>query len=119
MYFNGTYFNNSVYKLVGIFEENITITSGGGFGTGTTVKCCIGTNEILQIAVFPTTLSNKYKFSANTTIDGEIIDSNRALHDGNWIVAHRGSIVIDDTISYHLSNVLINENFIIRVRFKR
>ena len=119
MYFNESYFNNSIYQLTGIFEENVSITVSSGIGYGVTVDCCNGANEILQIAVFPTTITNKYRFYANETIGGETVDSNRALHTGNWIVAHAGSIVEDDAISYYLSNVQIDESFIVRVRYQR
>ena len=119
MFFNESKLNNTIQQLTGIFEENVTITISSGIGTSATTDCCSGANEILQLAVFPTTPTNKYRFYANTTIGGEVVESDRALHEGNWLIAHRGSIVIDDTISYYLSSVQTDENFIIRVRYQK
>ena len=121
MYFNETKLNETITQLTGIFEENITITVSGGTGTGNTVECCTGANEILQVAVFPTTPTNLYRFNATTTIGGEVLDRHRLpwRHQGDWAVAHRGSVVINDTITYNLYDVSIDENIVVRVRYKK
>lgn len=119
IYLNESYLNYTIDERTGIFEENVTIVVSGGTGTGVTTNCCTGVNEILQIHVYPTSPTNKYRFSANTTTSGEVIDSDRALHTGDWAVAHRGSVVIDETISYYLTNVQIDEQIRIRVRYQR
>jgi hypothetical protein len=119
LHFNESKLNSTVYQLTGIFEENVTISISGGTGTGITVQCCSGYNEILQLGVFPTTITNSYKFSANTTLGGEAVDSDRATHNGNWIIAHSGSVVIGDTISYKITNAAIDEQFIVWVRYQK
>ena len=69
--------------------------------------------------MFPTTITNKYKFSANTSITGEVIDKDLAQHTGNWIVAHAGSVVFDEMINYYVKNALIDETFRVRIRWRQ
>jgi hypothetical protein len=117
--FNETKLNQTVYLLTGIFEETVNITVSGGVGFGTTVDCCTGANEILDVRVTPTTLTNSYKFSANSSITGEMVDADRAQHLGVWWVAHKGIVVTDENINYYITNALIDEVFSVRVRYQR
>jgi len=121
--FNGTHLdefvNSSIEEQTGIFEENVTITVTGGVGTGVTTNCCSGSVEVLNIKVSPATLTTQYKFSANTTSTGQVIDTDRKIHTGDWEIAHRGSIVINENINYYITNANIDENFTIRVRYRQ
>jgi hypothetical protein len=117
--FNETKLNQTVYLLTGIFEETVNITVSGGIGFGTTIDCCTGANEILDVRVTPTTLTNNYKFSANSSLTGEIVDVDRAQHNGVWWVAHKGTVVTDENINYYITNALIDEVFSVRVRYQR
>ena len=119
MYLNESKLNSTIQQLTGIFEENVTITVSGGVGTGVTVDCCTGANEILQVAVYPTTPTNKFRFSANGTVTGEVVDTDRQIHVGDWVISHGGTVVTDDTISYWLTSVQTDENFVVRVRYQR
>jgi len=121
LYNNGSnviFFNET--KLNRIFEENVTFSVSGGVGTGTTTRCCSANSEILEVAVFPLTITNNYKFSANSTITGQVVDTNRATHVGNWIVQHNGVVVpAGEKIQYYVTNANINENFRVRVRWEQ
>lgn len=114
-----SFLNSSIQDYSGIFEETMNITVSGGIGTGTTSDCCVGANEILDIKVTPSTLSNQYKFSSNSSATGESIDTTRKTHEGVWWVAHRGSVVTDENINYYITNANIDEVFSVRVRFQR
>lgn len=116
--FNDTKLNQTIEQLTGIFEENVSFTTSGGNGNGITINAVSGAGEILEIAVFPTTITNNYKFSANTSITGQVIDKDRATHTGNWIIAHAGSVVINEKITYFITNANINELFRVRVRWQ-
>lgn len=108
---------NSTYATIGSVQEenlNITVSSGVGIGTTTTT---FTDEEIIQVAVFPTTEGNTYQFSANTTSGGESVDTNRMTHRGNWTVAHRGSSVTSDTVTYNISSATIDEVFNVRLRW--
>lgn len=118
MYFNESKLNETINATFGLREEYVNITVSGGSGTGTTSECCYPSAEILQVAVFPTTSSNKYRFSANGTTSGEVVDADRKLHEGNWIVGHDGVVLYSETINLYLSNVLIDESFQVRIRWR-
>jgi hypothetical protein len=118
---NDTYINNRVTTVnnsFGIFQEftNITVTGGNGFNF---TNCCSGMAEILNIRVVPLSSTNKYRFYANTSITGEVVDSDRAMHTGTWDIAHRGSVVNNENINYYITNAQINEKFSVRVRYSR
>jgi hypothetical protein len=117
-YFNGSYYNNTVAEQFALREENITITVSGGSGSGVTTDCCSPSGEILQVAVFPTTSTNNYRFSANGTISGDAVDTDRTPHVGDWIVAHRGVVLFDENINLYITNANIDEQFTVRIRWR-
>lgn len=118
IYFNESLLNSTILSLTGIHEEWTQLSVIGGTGTNTTTTCCSQYGEILHLLVVPTTPTNKYRFSAYTTIGNEAIDTDRQLHTGNWSVAHRGSVVMNDTITYSITNAQIDEAFNVRVRWR-
>ena len=118
MYFNESKLNDTVQTLVGLQTEYVNITVTGGIGTGVTIDCCTPQGEIIQVAVFPTTTTNKYRFSANGTISGETVDADRKKHKGDWIVGHDGVTLVNETISLYLTHVNADELFIVRVRWR-
>lgn len=118
IYFNESRLNSTVLDLFGIHEENVSVIVVGGTGTVTTTTCCGPRGEVLQLAVFPTTQSNTYRFEAHTTLGSESVDSDRMAHTGNWTVAHRGSVVMADTITYTITNAQVDETFRVRVRWR-
>ena len=118
MFFNETRLNNTVEDRFGLKEENVTIIVSSGVGSGVTSVCCSPSAEIVQVAVFPTTSSNKFRFSANGTTSGEVVDSDRIRHEGDWLVGHRGVILFNENINYYLTNVQTDENFNVRIRWR-
>lgn len=118
IYLNESYLNETVLDLTGIHSEWTQVMVGGGTGANATITCCGTNGEILQLLVVPTTASNKYRFSAYTTIGLEKVDSDRELHTGNWSVAHRGSVVSGDTVTYSITNVQIDELFNVRITWR-
>jgi hypothetical protein len=118
IYLNETKLNQTINATFGLREEYVNVSVSGGSGTGVTTECCYPSGEILQVAVFPTTSSNNYKFSANGTTSGEVVDANRQTHVGDWIVAHNGVVLFSETISLYLSNVQIDEVLQVRIRWR-
>ncbi len=118
VYFNETKLNDTVQTLVGLQTEYINISVSGGTGINVTINCCYPQGEVIQVAVFPITSTNKYRFSANGTISGEVVDADRKLHKGDWIVGHDGITLANETISLYLTNVNTDELFTVRVRWR-
>jgi hypothetical protein len=118
IHFNDTKLNQTIEQLTGIFEENVTISVSGGVGSGQTTSCCSGSTEILEIAVYPTTITNNYKFYSNTSVTGEVIDQDRATHVGNWVISHAGVVVYDENLNVYIRNALIDEPFRVRIRWR-
>jgi len=114
--YNSTYNSYAYNQSNKIYEENVTINVIAGKGYGQTSTCC-SNGEIIQVAVFPTTIGNIYNFNANQTSDNYAVDTDRIVHTGNWIIAHRGSSIVGDTASYKISNAYINESFRVRIRW--
>jgi hypothetical protein len=124
IHFNETKLNDTINKTLSqiqhYFEENVTFAvNGSGNGYGITVQCCSVPSEILEIAVFPTSSGNKYRFSANTSITGQVVDANLVKHTGTWIVSHGGTVVTNEKITYFVINADTNENFRVRVRWEQ
>ena len=117
--FNETLLNYTIHQLTGIFEETINITVTGGVGTGTTSDCCVMANEILDVRVTPPTGTSAYRFSANSSVTGEIVDTDRNQHVGVWWVAHRGTVVTDENIDYYITNANTDGVYSVRVRYER
>ena len=76
-------------------------------------------SEILEIAVFPTSSGNKYRFSANGSITGQVVDANLVKHTGNWIVSHSGTIISAEKITYFITSADIDETFRVRIRWEQ
>jgi len=99
-------------------EMNITITGGNGSGTFSN-NFTAYPSEVLQLSVFPiTNTSNKYRFQANKTTDGEIVDRDRQEHEGDWIVSHRGTTIFEDSVSFSIIDVVDDGNFTVKVRYR-
>ena len=118
IYFNESLMNQTNDNRYGLKEENVTISVSGGTGSGVTSICCNPSAEIVQVAVFPTTPTNKFRFSANGTISGEVVDTDRIRHDGDWLVGHRGVVLFNENINYYLTNVQTDESFNVRIRWR-
>ena len=104
-------------NIRGFREENITITVSGGIGGGTTSDCCDG-NTVIQITAFPTSESNKYFFNVSGDVSVEVIQSNSSLqHIGTWLASYR--IASNTVLDYNITGATIDEDFIIRARWKR
>jgi hypothetical protein len=120
IHFNETKMNSTITSITGIFEENVTFSVSGGVGTGTTTRCCSANSEILEVAVFPTTITNKYKFSSNSTISSVVVDTDRTKHTGNWIVQHNGVVVPSgENVQYYVTNADTDETFRVRLRWEQ
>jgi len=121
--FNETKLNNTINKTITsiqhYFEENVTFSVSSGKGNSITVQCCSVPSEILEIAVFPTSSGNKYRFSANGSITGQVVDANLVKHTGNWIVSHSGTIISAEKITYFITNADIDETFRVRLRWEQ
>jgi hypothetical protein len=110
--------NQTIYDKIKIHILNTTITVAGGNGYGQTNFTFPNSAEILRVSVFPTTITNQYKFSANTSITGDFIDTDRRTHIGNWKVAHDGSTIENEAINFYITNANIDENFIVEIRYQ-
>lgn len=110
--------NDTIDDRVGIQTETIQITVTSGVGTGSS-SILSGSNEILDIRVTPTSSSNQFRFQANGTTSGDMADRNLREHTGEWHIAHRGSIISGESISYYITSASIDENFNVTVRYKR
>jgi len=118
IYLNESRINLTVQNITGVREEYINITVVGGTGFGTSTEVAIPTGEILQVAVFPLSSNNNYKFSANGSISGDVVDKDRKTHVGDWIVGHKGVTLINEYINLYITNAQIDEEFMIRIRWR-
>ncbi|MEM4245357.1 MAG: hypothetical protein QXR60_04105, partial [Candidatus Nanoarchaeia archaeon] len=118
IFLNESVLNSTVSKLTGIMEEYTNISVSAGTGTASTTLCCFPKAEILQIQVVPATPTNKYRFSAYSTTSYEAVDTDRMMHSGNWTVSHKGSVVIGETVTYSITNALVDEDFVVRLRWR-
>ena len=116
--FNETKLNQTISDKIKIHILNTTISVLNGTGFGQTNFTFPYSAEILRVGVFPTTITNQYQFSANTSITGDFIDTDRKTHIGNWKVAHDGSTIENEAINFYISNVIIDEDFMVEVRYQ-
>lgn len=118
IYFNELLMNETVEDRFALREENVSITVSSGDGNNITIDCCYPSAEILQVAVFPTTITNNYRFEAYGTSSLDVVDTDRTPHTGDWIIGHRGVVLYGETITMNITNANIDEQFIIRIRWR-
>ena len=111
------YADSFVGNIRGFYEENVTVTILNGNGTGSTSDCC-DSKFVIQITAFPTTNTTSYLFNVSSDNIVETIQSEDSLnHTGNWLASFRSTG--NSVLNYNITGATADEDFIIRVRWKR
>lgn len=84
IYFNESYFNQSVQSLAEVkkYEESIIVTTSGGQGSG--VSSQLIDFEITRIEVYANQTPTSFRFEAYEQGTGTIIDKDRVPHSDDW-----------------------------------
>lgn len=112
-YVNETSLNFTIKNISKILKYSYNLTVNIVNGSGYNSTNINISYEIMQLRVYPQTLSNKYRIQVSEFPSGNIIDRDRKKHTGVWDILK--GYPVNSVIEANITDVDIDEDFIVEI----